>query len=200
MSAHAMSAHATIALALASAVIAMAASSAPVQAQSAGIAPTLVGSKYGERRAYFRDWLAACRPGGYCSALTYDGAEGDFFDYSVRVGSAEPGLDYEVVFTAVERFADPATAFDVAIDGAPLASLAAGDDAGWGQEPGDALNEHRFTQARSNLEILPAMRDGVRMAVTFRPDGAPDAERETIAFSLMGLQAALAWIERNRME
>lgn len=190
---------ASLAGALGAAVLALGAQTAnapAANAQTAHATPDLVTMKYGERRAYFSDWLASCRPGGYCSALAYVGARGDFYDYAIRVGSPAPGLDYEILLTAVETFLSETATISVAIDRIYDDSFAAGADLGWHREPGDAVNEHRFAQSPANLALLPAMKRGYRMRVRWTDaDGGAQAQ----TFSLIGLRAALSWIEANRM-
>lgn len=169
---------------------------APVAAQT--VEPDAVTMKFGERRAYFKDWLAACRPGGYCSALAYVGVDptGDFADYIIRVEQPSAGADYGVIFTAVETIPETDPPLLVKIDDREIAVLTPGDDQGLTREPDDALNEYRFAQSRALRTILPAMKRGRFMTVLFKDDeDLPRAPR----FSLRGLTAALAWFEAGRM-
>lgn len=186
-----------IAALLAAVLLALSALPAPVAAQSAE--PDAVTMKFGERRAYFKDWLAACRPGGYCSALAYVGVDptGDFADYIIRVEQAQAGADYGVIFIPVKIIPDKEPPLLVKVDGREVAVLEPGDDRGLTREPGDALNEYRFAQSRANLEILPAMKRGRFMTILFKDnEGLPTAQ----TFSLRGLTAALAWFEKGRMK
>lgn len=174
---------------------------AAAPAASAEVRPDVVTSKYGERRAYFGDILAACRPGGYCSAITYVGARGDFYDYAVRVGSGAPGADYEVVFTAVETYVPDRAAISVSIDRLVEMTFPAHTDLGWHTESGKGVNEHVFGQTPANRTLLPAMKRGYRMTVSYpRGTGVDAVSVNSQTFSLRGLSAALAWIEWNRME
>ena len=96
--------------------------------------PDLVDTRYGEQRAFFRDWLAACRPDGYCSALGYNGAGPDAAgvdaDFILRVGSPAPGGDYEIIFTGVAAYVDATSPIRIWVDGREVARLEPGGDAG----------------------------------------------------------------------
>ena len=167
----------------------------------AGQAPDVLTMKYGEQRAYFDDILAACRPGGYCSAITYVGARGDFYDYAIRVGTAASGAPYEVVFTAVEEYVPDTGPIMVSVDNLVDITFPAREALGWTTEQGKGVNEHVFAEAVANRTLLPAMKRGYWMTVSFpRGDGVDAVNINSQRFSLSGLSAALAWIERNRME
>ena len=154
---------------------------------------------HGEKRAYFRDWLAACRPDGYCSTLSYVNPDDWRADHWLRVGSAATGLDYEIIYVGVARAPSDQAALEFWVDGERIARLEPMADLGWVREPGDAVNEFRVSQSVANLTLLPAMRRGARIRVRAVEPGA--AEPETYAeFSLMGLGKALRWLDRNRME
>lgn len=164
------------------------------------LSPDLVTEKYGERRAYFGPVLASCRPGGYCSALTYVGARGDFYDYAVRVGSPAPGAPYEVVFTAVEEYVPDNGPITVSVDNLYQMTFPAHEAGGWTTEQGKGVNEHVFAAAAANSALLPAMKRGYRMRVSFpRGDGVDAININSHNFSLAGLSAALVWIEGNRL-
>lgn len=170
--------------------------SAPLVAQATE--PDAVTMKFGERRAYFKDWLAACRPGGYCSALAYVGVspDGQFADYIIRVEQTQAGADYGIIFIPVKIIPDKEPPLLIQVDDREIAVLEPGDDNGLTREPDDALNEYRFAQSRANLEILPAMKRGRFMTVLFKDnEGLPTAQ----TFSLRGLVAALAWFGTGRM-
>lgn len=162
--------------------------------------PELAYTKYGESRAYFRDQLAACRPGGYCSVVSYAGAGPDAAgvdaDYLFRVGSAERGRGYELIFTGVESYVAPTSPIVVSIDGQRIAELAAGAERGW-RSVDNIANEYQFSEGPANAEVLPAMKAGARMTLAFTDmeGGARD-----VSFSLMGLSNALAWIEGARLQ
>ncbi|MCI4660261.1 MAG: hypothetical protein MRY63_00350 [Neomegalonema sp.] len=162
--------------------------------------PDLEYTRYGEHRAYYRDWLAACRASGYCSVLAYDGAGPDAAgvdaDYILRVASAREGVDYALIFTGVEAFPAADAPIEMRIDGRKISTFAAGADAGWVLEPGGAVNEALFGQSISNLEVIPAMKAGARLSLRFVDEGGTARD---VTFSLMGLTDALIWIEGNRM-
>ncbi len=167
---------------------------------SADQAPDVVTMKYGERRAYFDDILAACRPGGYCSAITYVGARGDFYDYAVRVGSPAAGSPYEVIFTAVAEYVPDNGPIAVSVDNLVSNAFPARTALGWNTEQGKGVNEHVFAETLANSSLLPAMKRGYWMIVSFpRGDGVDAVNINSQRFSLRGLSAALNWIERNRM-
>lgn len=157
--------------------------------------PDVVTEKYGEDRAYFRDWLASCGEGGVCSALTYIGADGDFFDASVRVRSPRPGADFELVLVGPYDGLAPNPSMTLTIDRFDPIPLEAGADLGWANEPGDAANEYRVSQSVANLTAIPQLKRGYWLTATWpRADGG----EETMRFSLNGLQAALLWMDDQR--
>ncbi len=167
-------------------------------AGAASAKPDLVYEKFGERRAFFKAQLAACRPTGFCSVLAYAGAgpnaAGVDADYVIRVASDAPGADYRLVFTGVKSFVAEDSAIDVIVDGRRVALLEPGADRGWrGVER--VVNEYAFAPSVSHQEIVPAMKAGARLTLAFRST-AGAAERVT--FSLLGLTAALRWIETAR--
>ncbi|MEO1328501.1 MAG: hypothetical protein AAFW46_02465 [Pseudomonadota bacterium] len=160
----------------------------------AQVAPDLVGSKYGERRAYFSDWLASCRPDGSCHALTYIGAEGDFFDHAVRVSVPRAGADMALVIAGPRADAGSAT-IALRVDGGPTHRLPPGEDLGWANAPGDAANEFRISQSKANLSVIPEMKAGRFLTARWAMD---EREIDRLQFSLRGLTAALAWIEAHQ--
>ncbi|MEL6280705.1 MAG: hypothetical protein AAFR28_17745 [Pseudomonadota bacterium] len=167
--------------------------------ETAAREPDLIYERYGERRAVFQDWLAACRPGGYCSVLAYNGvgpeAVGVDANYIIRVSSGAPGLGYDVVFTGVAAMVSEESDILVTVDDEEIAYLIPGENLGWARQPDGGVNDYLFSQSVANVAIVPAMRDGGRMSLAFRDlDGAP----RLVGFSLIGLSAALNWIETNR--
>ena len=153
-------------------------------------------SKYGEARAYYRDWLAACRPDGYCSVNAYLPSEtGAVFGYQVRIGRAVKGLDYELILTAVDHMMAPQSSITLAIDDEPAQILDAGADDGWFTDADRSVNEYVIGQSRANLAIIPAMLAGSRMLVGWE-DQAGQNRGATV--SLMGLTAALCWIDQQQ--
>ena len=74
----------------------------------------------GEARQYFKDWLAACRQDGYCSATGYQNpnpGNGTVADYILRVGRHAEGTYWEISFSTVATMAKADQPFDVAVDG-----------------------------------------------------------------------------------
>ncbi|MEO1122190.1 MAG: hypothetical protein AAFW88_13170, partial [Pseudomonadota bacterium] len=67
--------------------------------ETAAREPDLIYERYGERRAVFQDWLAACRPGGYCSVLAYNGVGPE----AVGVDAHAARLEAVVVGVAPDR-------------------------------------------------------------------------------------------------
>ena len=152
----------------------------------------------GERRAYFQDWLAACRPGGYCSTLAYVNADDGWAEHWLRVGAAAEGLDYEVIYVGVAAAPSDAAVLELAVDGRVAARLEPMADLGWGREPGDSINQFRVSQSVANLTLLPAMRRGAALTVTaIEPGGA---RKRYATFSLDGLPEALRWLDRGRLD
>lgn len=168
----------------------------PLLADSAGAPrPDAETTKYGERRAYFRDWLAACRPGGYCSVLSYVGSRGHLADYVLRVERPASGDSPGVIYTPVAIMPADNQTLLVTIDGDAPVLLDADDAQGWRRREGDAVNELRFSPARAE-SLLPVMRDGRFMTISFTEESGREVAPR---FSLRGLTAALAWIETARL-
>lgn len=153
-----------------------------------------------ETRASFRDWRVMCRPQGFCIAETtpfVGHVRADpKADFVLRVGSFPRGLDYRLSFTAVAAEADVDSDITVLVDGEWVATLSADDDLGWHLEPDLGPNAYVFSQSVANLEILPALIDGARAIVAFRDW---QGKRRKVPFSLIGLTAALEWIDRERL-
>ena len=87
---------------------------------AAAAALPVLAQEHGETRQYFKDWLAACRADGYCSATAYQNpnpGDGSVADYILRVGRHAEGVYWEIAFTTVVVVADPAVTFSVGIDG-----------------------------------------------------------------------------------
>ena len=90
-------------------LIAVLMSAAPVLAQGEN-----------EVRRFFKDWLAACRADGYCSATAYQNAnsgDGMVADYVLRVGRHAQETYWEISFTTVATMGDAAAPFRVSVDG-----------------------------------------------------------------------------------
>ena len=139
------------------------------------------------------------RPHGDCSARSYNGVDPEApaadANYIIRVSSGAPGLGYDVVFTGISAMIDETSEISVFVDEQETAYLIPGENLGWQTVPDGAVNDYLLSQSISNVAIVPAMRAGGRMTLAFR-----DVEGKTrlVGFSLIGLSAALNWIERNR--
>ena len=161
--------------------------------------PDLEYKKFGETRAYFRDWLAACRPGGYCSVLSYNGAGPDAAgvdaDYILRVASSSAGAALQVEFTGVAAYVGDQSPITLSIDGAPIGTLQPQQDGGWRRVP-NVVNEYVFSPDAADGRLVDRMKAGAGIRVAFVDNSG--AKRD-VAFSLIGLTAALSWIERARM-
>ena len=129
--------------------------------------PDRVLTKYGEDRAYYRDWLGACRPDGYCSANIYVAFDGNPIAYHVRVGREMFGMDYHLIFTSAAAMADGVNPIVFTIDSETEFVLAANADDGWMIEPDRSVNEYVVGQSSANQVILPAMKAGSRLSVAW---------------------------------
>jgi len=170
---------------------------APAQAQDFNSAPVpdSITTKYGETRAYFRDWLAVCVPGeDACRAVAYAGKVGHVGDYQFYVRSGLVGLDYEMQFVPVAVMADTSMPMEVSVDDETLGAFEFGADDGYYRN-GNVVNEFTFGQSRSNLDMLPAMKAGSTMTVRFTDE---NGETGNVQFSLFGLTNALRWMDAYR--
>ena len=170
---------------------------APSQAQDFNSAPVpnSITTKYGETRAYFRDWLAVCKPGeDACRAVGYAGKVGHVGDYQFYVRSGMVGLDYQMQFVPIAVMADTSMPMEIIIDDESLGNFEFGADDGYYRE-GNVVNEFTFGQSRSNLDMLPAMQAGSTMAVRFTDE---NGETGNVQFSLFGLTNALRWMDAYR--
>ncbi|MCC2114056.1 MAG: DUF1176 domain-containing protein [Hyphomicrobiales bacterium] len=147
-----------------------------------------------EEHRTFKDWLAACRPDGYCSAITgvNPAAGGADADYILRIGR-QPGADrlWQISFTTVAVTADRDRPMNARIDGAPAITL----HPVAGYEPLGAVNDFFVTEPALGNRILGAISAGNRIRFEFLDiSGAPhDAD-----FSLSGLSASLLWIDERQ--
>ena len=157
--------------------------------------PDRIAEKYGEIRAWFGDWLAVCTPGEpACRAVAYAGEVGHVGDYQIFVHSDIPGADYRLVFVPVATMADTSADIGIDIDGESRGRFEWQADDGYFRV-GNTINEFTFGQARSNLDVLPAMKAGAAMTLTFTGE---DGEPRPVPFSLRGLTKALLWMDAYR--
>ena len=151
-----------------------------------------VFTKFGETREYVRDWLAACRNDGtgYCSVLAYvpDPQGPGGIAAQLRVARPRPGADLDIVFTAVNRFADIDRPMTVRVDANQEFVLPPGT----GFARTDALNDYGIVDQGVVDALVPQMKDGRSIAVTYV---AEDGEDVRYNFSLIGLTGALRFID-----
>jgi|GEM_PF-2507906 len=169
----------------------------PVRAQDFASAPVpdSITTKYGETRAYFRDWLAVCVPGeDACRAVAYAGKVGHVGDYQFYVRSDYPGLDYGLQFVPITVMADTSKPISITVDEESLGLFEFGADDGYYRD-GNVVNEFTFGQSRSNLDMIPAMKAGSSMVVRFTDE---NGETGDVRFSLFGLTNALRWMDAFR--
>lgn len=154
-----------------------------------------VHSTFGETRDYFRDWLAACRNdgSGYCSVLAYvrDPKGPGGIAAQLRVARPRPGADLEIVVTPVIRFADVGQPMTVRVD--DNAEITLPPQSGFARAGG--LNDYRIVDKTAKTALLPQMKNGRSFSVKYMDDAG---ERARLTFSLMGLTAALDFIDRVR--
>lgn len=158
--------------------------------------PDLVTTKFGEDRAYFRDWLGACRQDGYCSANIYVASADNPIAYHVRIGRAVYGMDYELKFVMAEHMLAPNSPLTLRVDGKELAKLEAGDDMGWYLE-GNVVNEYVVGTSRANLELIPALIAGSRLHLEWQDQQGQPSQQ---SYSLLGLTRALCWMNEKQKD
>jgi hypothetical protein len=147
---------------------------------------------FGEKRAYFKDWLAACRPTtGYCSATTYinpNPPSGAVADYILRVSREKSADNWEISLSTVVTL--PTDTSFVVIEDEPnmLYFNRPGSFAAFG-----AINDFYFLGNEAR-HLLNKMLANDTLTLTF------DAEtgRETLDFSLRGLTASMLWIDEQQ--
>ncbi|HEY4202867.1 MAG TPA: DUF1176 domain-containing protein [Devosiaceae bacterium] len=153
---------------------------------------TLVGPAFAagheETRHVFKDWLAACRDDGYCSATAYvnPGANGTVADYVFRVGRQAEQPDWEVSFTSIATMADEFEDFTLTIDDDSQGFAGASEVGAYG-----SVNEFYFL-GHSIQRMFGLMVPGHTLKVDFTDD---DGKAQSATFSLSGLAAALTWID-----
>lgn len=148
---------------------------------------------YCETRAYFTDWLAACRPTEplFCSINTYlhnkDAPAG--FDYQLRLARPAPGAPLELSLIAVDRFVT--TSKEMIFDIPGLANLVVTPEK---LSTPEAVNDYVIEDPAILQELIPAMKRGYFLTIRFT-DG--EGHPASIRFSLMGFTAALAFMEEQ---
>jgi len=154
----------------------------------AGLSPAIAR----ETRAYFKDWLAACRDDGYCSATAYDNPNppsGIVADYILRVGRADQGVYWEISVSTVASMPGDFPEFQVKVDDRSFSFQPPFDVRAYG-----AINDFYFQNDEAQ-KLLDAMGPGHELSVSFTDD---KGTQQTAHFSLDGLNAALLWIDDHQ--
>lgn len=150
-----------------------------------------MAQQHGEERRYFGDWLAACRPDGYCSATAYQNPNpgGRVADYVLRVGRHAEGIYWEISFSTVATMGDAGAPFVVGIDGEEESFAGRTEVAAYG-----SINDF-FLLGPKAQAVMDRMMPGSAMTIAFTDEtGAP----QQAGFSLSGLTAALIWIDERQ--
>jgi len=145
-------------------------------------------AQQGETRRFFKDWLAACRSDGYCSALSYVNphADGADADYVLRVGRQPQETYWELSFATVATQGDPSRDFVVSVDG--VAQTFSGPE----QFGAYAASNDFYFLGDGAQAVMDRLAPGKRLSVSFTDD---TGEARSATFSLNGLSAALMWID-----
>lgn len=146
----------------------------------------------GEIRRYFRDWLAACRADGYCSAIAYvrpNSGGGRDADYWLRVGRHAEGVYWEVSFTTIAAQADPWRDFTVDVDGNSTTFSLSPEVGAYG-----SANDFYFLGDKAQ-EVMDRFGPGRTATISFTDT---DGNTREAVFSLSGLTAALLWIDEQQ--
>jgi hypothetical protein len=147
---------------------------------------------FGEKRAYFKDWLAACRPTtGYCSATTYinpNPPSGAVADYVLRVGRQQGARAWEISLSTVATMPTDTSFVVVGDERDAIYFNRPQSFAAYG-----AINDFFFlgNDARRLLHKMLADQT-LKIALDTQSD------REELEFSLSGLTASLLWIDEQQ--
>lgn len=144
----------------------------------------------GENRAYFKDWLVACKiDTSYCSAISYinpNSANSAVADYWFRIGRHQNGAKWEMSFTPIATTPSNTTTLYFWIE----------EDSFWFTKGGNALSygavNDIFLINDDATKLLTAMLTGNALKSSFDDQ---QGQRIDIEFSLAGLTAALLWID-----
>lgn len=156
-------------------------------AEAAQVCGAQTHSRFGETRARFGAVLAACRPGGYCSAVSTIASEGGAaYAQQLRIARPRPGADHQVELTAVEPLPNRSTrGMRLTFLGQPMnlqriARLTA-----------NSANAFRITDDIAAKSIVSnARRQSVVRWTYASSNSTTDAY-----FSLVGMNRALNWID-----
>ncbi|WP_299343956.1 DUF1176 domain-containing protein [uncultured Maritalea sp.] len=147
----------------------------------------------GEKRAYFKDWLAACKTDtGYCSAISYinpNPGNGAVADHWLRVGRNKSNDKWEISITPILTMPSNTTTFYFWV----------GEESFWFTKGDSALAygaiNDIFLLNNDATKLLSAMLAGNRLKASFDDQ---QGRRVDIEFSLSGLTAALLWIDEQQ--
>ena len=156
-----------------------------------GAVPVLAQGS-GEMRQYFKDWLAACRADGYCSATAYQNpnpGNGTVADYVMRVGRHAEGIYWEISFSTVATMGDGAQPFEVAVDDEAERFAGSGEVAAYG-----SINDFFLLGGKAQT-VMDRLAPGAELTVGFTDT---DGNRQRAVFSLAGLTASLIWIDEQQ--
>jgi len=149
---------------------------------------------FGETRQYFKDWLAACRSDGYCSATAYDNpdpapAPGRAADYILRVGRQQQGEAWEISLTTIAAMPEQWEDLTVRVDDEQLLFGARRDYGAY-----DAVNDYFLLGQQAQI-LLEKMQPGSSLSVRFVSEAGTGTSAR---FSLSGLVASLLWIDEQQ--
>lgn len=145
----------------------------------------------GETRRYFKDWLAACRADGYCSAIAYVNPNpgGRVADYAFRIGRHAEESYWELSFTPIVVMANPAMPFTLLVDGKGESFTGPREIAPYG-----SINDF-FLLGPKAQSVMDQLMPGSALNVTFTDESGATGKAD---FSLAGLTAALIWIDEQQ--
>jgi hypothetical protein len=145
-----------------------------------------------QARKYFGDWLVACQPDGYCSAVSYvnpNPGGGRVADYWFRIGRHAQESYWELSFTPIVREAEWNQPVTVTVDGQTETFVGYDEIAPFG-----AVND-LFLLGKKAQRVMDRLMPGTTLEVGFTDR---DGEARLAAFSLDGLTASLIWIDERQ--
>lgn len=149
-----------------------------------------------EDRAYFKDFLVACRPhrqdgSRYCSANTYvhNTSAPAGFDYQLRVSRERRGAPLRISMIAVFDMMSRKDTADVHVDGIRQILLAPDEI-----ETPESINEYFIGPQDLTDHLIEAMKSGSDIRVDYTNEAGENASAE---FSLSGLTASLLWMQEK---
>ena len=144
-----------------------------------------------QARKYFGDWLVACLPDGYCSAVSYINPNpgGRVADYWFRIGRHAEESYWELSFTPIVIDADWNQPLTFSVDGVDETFVGFDQIAPYG-----AIND-LFLLGKKAQVVMDRLMPGAALTVSFTDR---DNESRSAEFSLKGLTAALIWIDERQ--